>query len=217
MNLSEEIKFQQTKIPKEYYSKYIEAFESFIKGIGSSKDMIKIITPVTSKITQSVNEDVEIVGRILRYHLEMESILNEYIKYHYSDSMDIEILLNLSFYKKIALIKKVPFFEQEFEMIVEGLIELNNLRNKLAHNINFNILSFKTEKMNKIIDILKERKDLLTPTINLDEVDLLNTVRHFCFFSLGILVCFYGNANELLVKSYKQFVDDFLLGIANNN
>jgi len=216
MNILEEIKLQQSKIPEKHYNKFNKVVESFFKNIIHSKEMNNIITSSTTKITLSVNKDIEIIGKILRYHLEMESILNEYIQYHYSDSMDLEILLNLGFYKKIALIKKIPFLENELNMVVEGLIELNNLRNKLAHNSNFNILSFKSEKMNRIINILKENKKLLAPSINLDKIDILDTVRFFCLSSIGILVCFYGNGNEHIIKSYKLFVDDFLAEISDS-
>lgn len=217
MNLLDEIKYYQSKIPKEYHKKYFDAFESFFREIVKSEEIMKIVNTATYRITQSVNEDIEIIGKILRYHLEMESIMNEYIQYHYCDTMNLNILINLSFYKKTALIKNVPYFEKELKMIVDGLIELNNLRNKLAHDTNFNVMSFKAVKMNAIIDKLKEQKELLAPTINLNELNLINTVRFFCLFSVGMLFIFYGKSDEYLVNSFKQFVNDFLISIDNKS
>jgi len=210
MNIIEEFNSNMKNIPSIYLDEYIKEFGSLLASYIKSDEILEIIIPYTKRITESVNNDVEMIGKILRYHLEMESMLNDYIRYHYKDSMDIKVLLNLSFYKKIALIKKVPFFHDQFEIIFKGLKELNEIRNKLAHNIENNFSVIKTDNLDKIIEELKKKKYILAETLALEYVTLLNKVRFFCLYSYGFLLCFYGKGEESLIQRYKNFNEDFL-------
>lgn len=54
---------------------------------------------------------------------------------------------NYSFYRKISLLRSIKFkSENNIEQIISSLITLNNLRNKLAHEMNFDIYNGEFEQ-----------------------------------------------------------------------
>jgi len=96
------------------------------------------------------NSEHDILGRVLKCHLIIE---------HYIDKVNLKdqkysnfkSLNNLSFYQKIHLI---PFVTKNDELIFTGLKEINNIRNKLSHKLQFDIETIETPSINTITEKL---------------------------------------------------------------
>ena len=91
--------------------------------------------------------DLELL--ILKGHLLLEIILDSAL-----DTNEICGYKNYSFYKKIDCLKKLSVNEkQKFDLVISLLLEINSLRNKLAHEYFFKIQKGELESWaKKILD-----------------------------------------------------------------
>jgi hypothetical protein len=92
------------------------------------------------------------MGLILKCHLVLECYMTECLKTSYPQVDDIEAA-RLSFFQIYNLL---PVYLFGFPWIKRGVGELNTLRNKVAHNIDYEIKEKDLEKIHKCMDIFYE-------------------------------------------------------------
>lgn len=106
--------------------------------------MIKELEPIIEFAVWSrldSKTDVEMI--LLKGHLLIEVVMDMIF-----DRNDIKNYKNYSFYKKISLLKTVDFKdEQKKEIIISVLEIINNWRNKLAHELDFEITTQEFENL----------------------------------------------------------------------
>ena len=79
-------------------------------------------------------ENVEII--LLKGHMVIEQILNELLSLYIKEENDLE-KLNLTFSKKLELLKALEKSKGFSNRELNHLNELNRIRNKLAHKLDF--------------------------------------------------------------------------------
>jgi len=89
--------------------------------------------------------DLELI--LLKGHLMLETILESVLRNNGIHEID-----NYSFYRKISLLKQIDFDDElKKELIIYSLEEINRLRNKLAHEFDFDIANGEFEMCSNII------------------------------------------------------------------
>jgi len=96
--------------------------------------------------------DVEFIGAFLTAHLSLEKYITDYLKLRYSTlSWDDS---RLTFAQKIALIQNEPA-NPPFNEIYIRIKDFNAIRNKISHNLNYQL---DDKDKNKFIDFYKKIK-----------------------------------------------------------
>lgn len=80
-------------------------------------------------------QDVEVIGRILRSHLYIEHYMTEYLEKTNPNLGKVQDA-RLSFAQKVALLDPNDFRLGE---VIEGVKRLNAIRNRLAHRLNASV------------------------------------------------------------------------------
>jgi len=83
------------------------------------------------KSMELIEREHDLIGRILKYHLIIESYINKAINYYFDLDIESE-KVNFTFNQKLNLLKK----KGAFMIFHSSFKELNKIRNKLAHNLN---------------------------------------------------------------------------------
>jgi hypothetical protein len=89
-----------------------------------------------SELAQFHAKSEAVIGEIVRAHLIVEYYLNVCLAACYPNIFDGENELRLSFHQKVHLI---PGWCFGFPWIRSAALDLNRLRNKVAHNIHFTV------------------------------------------------------------------------------
>ena len=96
------------------------------------------------------------MGLILKCHLILEYYMAECLKASYPLMGDVEAA-RLSFHQKFQLLAKFVF---GFPWVRDGVRELNSIRNKVAHNINYEIKDSDLKQIYECMDVFyKIRKE----------------------------------------------------------
>lgn len=132
---------------------------SKIEGI---EEVIRLLEPHWDNIEEHFNtenekfkallaHDHDIIGRVLKCHLIVENYLDRYI----SDKYDMENLneARLSFYQKAILL---PSKESSAAFVKPGILRLNNIRNRFAHTLNFDIEIDDLGIINEILEVTRQ-------------------------------------------------------------
>lgn len=86
------------------------------------------------KVTTLLKREHDLIGKILKCHLIIESYINKVLKYHFELDIENE-KANFSFNQKLSLIQN----KVSFKIFFASLKELNKIRNRFAHNLNAEI------------------------------------------------------------------------------
>lgn len=134
------------------------------------------------------NENDEDIVSFIRGHLYIEALMSEIIDRAYIEPGALSEV-STTFFKKVKLIKSIGLLTNEFEDL---LININQIRNKLAHRLGFNI-SF-VMLFNLVQKAYYAGVDFSDDTIYLD--------RNECEQNYGIS----GVINELMCNTFYQLV-----------
>jgi hypothetical protein len=110
-----------------------EEFEKLDEEYNGIENFHKELNKINEEAQNAWSSDHIGIGRILCAHLYVEYYLNKYLKEKYNLSNNK--INNLTFNKKILEIDE----DDKINFIIPSLNKINNLRNKMAHNINFKI------------------------------------------------------------------------------
>ncbi|SRR6266496_1334810 len=86
------------------------------------------------RFLQLANANHDVIGRVLKAHLVVESFLNTFLSSHYGISDLPEA--KLSFFQKAKLL---PDGASSAAFVKPGILQLNAIRNKFGHNLDFEI------------------------------------------------------------------------------
>jgi len=89
------------------------------------------------EIQRKWNQNIDLIGRILRAHLFVEHYMTEYIANTNSRLGDLN-QARLSFVQKTALLDAT---NPDMADILPGIRQLNRIRNRLAHNLDVQVTS----------------------------------------------------------------------------
>jgi hypothetical protein len=123
------------------------------------------------------------LGQVLKHHLVVESYLTNYLILSYKN-LDFETA-KLSFAQKANLIS---VRDTRVAFVKPGIIELNRIRNKFAHNLKAELSLNSMDEMLKVLKIARKGKEYKDPLeviidfstvastfliVNTEEIDLL--------------------------------------------
>ncbi|AMO24688.1 hypothetical protein GCM10027034_09770 [Ramlibacter solisilvae] len=100
--------------------------------LGGHEKAWEIIDAEFAEVGRRWNQDITVIGRILRSHLFIEHYLNEHITKANPRLGSVE-KARLTFAQKIALLDST---DRRLREILPGVKLLNTIRNRLAHRLN---------------------------------------------------------------------------------
>jgi hypothetical protein len=81
------------------------------------------------------NQNIEVIGKVLRSHLVIETYLTRYLQFSNPNLGDVD-KARLSFSQKLSIIGKK---DNALLMLLPGIKRINKIRNELAHNLNLEV------------------------------------------------------------------------------
>jgi hypothetical protein len=130
------------------------------------------------------------IGRVLKCHLMIEHYLDHFLRAHY----EIEHLtdVRLSFSQKA---KMLPDKASAAAFIKPGVFNLNSVRNKLSHELNYNV---QVSDMPKIIEILKIARKNIVFNNPIEAIEAFTTVA--CTW----LIIPPANLQKLFIEAFSE-------------
>ncbi|MBN9983779.1 hypothetical protein [Rhizobium laguerreae] len=110
------------------------------------------------RFLQLAGADHDSIGRVLRAHLVVESLLNTYLP-EYFGLEDFDEL-RLSFAQKA---KMLPAAKSSASFVRPGIIQLNKVRNKFGHQLNHIVEFQEINSIMQILDIARSGAKFDTP------------------------------------------------------
>lgn len=99
------------------------------------------------------NEDQDSIAQFLKCHLLLENYVIEYLEREFSKR--IRNIYNLDFVQKI---KKLPDNRLEINLLKPAMLEVNKVRNKLAHNIGPSIQKDDLIEIQKVLSLTRTNR-----------------------------------------------------------
>jgi hypothetical protein len=132
-----------------------------MKDIDGIQDVLRVLEPHWTRIEADFNRqnerflelaaaDHDMIGRVLRAHLVIETFLGEFLMAHYG----IEDLdeLRLTFAQKAKLL---PHSKSTASFVRPGIIQLNAVRNKFGHRLNHTIESHEISAIYEVLQVAR--------------------------------------------------------------
>lgn len=113
-----------------------------VEILGGTKRASQIIDDELSAIRQRWDQDIILIGRVLRAHLFVEHYLTEYLE-KANPKLGSQAKARLSFGQKAALLNPI---DVQIVELLPGILHLNAIRNRLAHQLSITL----TQKDSKI-------------------------------------------------------------------
>lgn len=144
-----------------------DAFKGALASNKSDKDLIQWIKkslkrqakeyreiaykePLGSEFLRKIHSETDPLALVIKAHLFVESFLDEIIRKKFRNSEKILDNRDFSFYLKLEILRSKNYLD---EKIYSDISVLNNLRNKFAHNLFYDISDFDISKFYYCYDI----------------------------------------------------------------
>ncbi len=130
----------------------IEGIETVVKKLKPHWDKIdEHFKQENEKFKELLAIDHSIIGRTLKCHLIVENYLEQYL----SATYEIENIndVRLSFYQKAVLL---PSSKSSAAFVKPGILQLNRIRNKFAHTLDFRLDDHELGTINEILNIARQ-------------------------------------------------------------
>lgn len=114
---------------------FAKAISKLFELHGGKKNFFKIMDDRFKELNDLWNQETAIVGRVLKAHLIVEHYLTQYLQYQNPNIGNLN-KAKLSFFQKIELLNDNDI---SISFLKPGLIQINRIRNKLAHNLKVEI------------------------------------------------------------------------------
>lgn len=134
------------------------------------KEEMGIVEKLKNRIKTLLSKNDDLLGKMLKYHLILESYLNLALEFNLGLNVR---KANLKFFKKLELLQLNFGICKEY---YKGIRSVNKIRNKFAHNLHAKITK---EDMKNILSYTKSNRLLVTDTQE-------NYVKHIESFTLFI-------------------------------
>lgn len=131
---------QKTKVREEIVSEVVKHM------ISNKEETLKICLKFKKEIEKLFQSRHEFIGRVLKSHLIIEKHLNDYLLYYYGKNFED---LNLKFYQKLILIE---LKDNSLKFYLDGIRELNKIRNRIAHKLDTRVLLNDVTLMKKYVE-----------------------------------------------------------------
>ena len=140
-----------------------------MRDIEGIEEVLEVLAPHWSAIhadfdahnqrfLQLANADHDVIGRVLKAHLVVESFLNSFLSTHYgiSDLADVK----LSFYQKAKLL---PDGASSTAFVKPGILQLNTVRNKFGHRLDFEIQRNEVSAIYQALSVARSGAEFPSP------------------------------------------------------
>jgi hypothetical protein len=117
-------------------------------------DLKKHMESVKNEVHYAFQRDHDLLGRILKCHLILETYLDKCLKHFNKDQLSIDNT-SLRFIQKIDLLENKL---DELKTYFKGIRSLNTIRNKLAHNLHAEITLSDVQNMRIYVEVYRTRK-----------------------------------------------------------
>jgi hypothetical protein len=118
------------------------------------KSLMDRITLIKADVLAAFQKEHDDLGRVLKYHLLVESYLNKAVIYYNNNNLCID-KLRLTFANKIDLLESKM---DEHATYFKGIRELNKIRNKFAHSLSAEITLDDVRVMRPYAETLEQRR-----------------------------------------------------------
>jgi hypothetical protein len=145
-----------------------------MQPIGKVPELVDKLLPHWSRIEEHVNTennrfkallvgDHDAIGRVLRHHLVVEHYVTCFLR----EQLNLSGLedARLSFFQKASLL---PDQNENVAFVKPGILELNAVRNKLAHALNSDIQKFQVPKMTAVLEIARKGIEFPDPVAKIE-------------------------------------------------
>jgi hypothetical protein len=201
----------------EYNFNLGDILQEWNQKYNGASDMVflRVITKFTSIWEKNTDQYLDLdkkehasIGEILKSHLMVEFYLNELLKHIVGSNYITDIILETTFYKKIKALKK--FFKNDNVMthILDCIIELNTIRNKYSHNIQYIVTKNDTLRILKYLH--KEHVEIK------NEEELIKLIKEFTSTMCTIIPIYYGETNLAFICEVNKIKDKTWEEIYNN-
>jgi hypothetical protein len=128
------------------------------------------------------------IGRVLRAHLVVESFLNTFLSAHYGIS-DLKEA-KLSFFQKAKLL---PDAASSTAFVKPGILQLNAIRNKFGHNLDFEIHHKEISAINEVLAVARSATRFNSP---------VDAIEAFCPVACAFLSVPPPHLEKLFMKAF---------------
>lgn len=132
----------------------------------------------------------EPIGKILKLHLIIESYLTNFLEEFYK--LDDIGNAELTFFQKTQLI---PDIGSSATFVKNGIIELNKIRNKFAHKLDFPVDGFIVKEMEKVLAVARA---------GIVFKDNIEKIEAFTNIATAFLVLSPPHIGSLLIEAFKN-------------
>ncbi|HEV7437688.1 MAG TPA: hypothetical protein VGO22_22910 [Pseudorhizobium sp.] len=136
----------------------IEGVEEIVASLAPHLgDIEKEFHVINNRFLNLIGSDHDTLGRVLRSHLVIEHFLNDFLELHYR--IDNIGAIRLSFYQKACML---PSVGSAAAFAKPGILEVNSIRNKYAHNIGYDLNQASMEAVNEVLRLSRPEVDFDT-------------------------------------------------------
>jgi len=131
--------------------------QNIIKLYGGRENFIKDTESRIKIFNKKWSQDLDLIGKVLRSHLVLEHYLIKYIEFLNPNINSLENT-RISFAILIDLLKRDDYL---INKLIPGMIKLNQIRNRIAHNLDKVIDESDAQEFLRI-DIFREFRNALS-------------------------------------------------------
>jgi hypothetical protein len=110
------------------------------------------------RFLQLANTNHDVIGRVLKAHLIVENFLNTFLSAHYGISDLAEV--RLTFFQKARLL---PDGASSTAFVKPGIVQLNTVRNKFGHRLDFEIQQNEISAIYQVLAIARGGAEFPSP------------------------------------------------------
>jgi hypothetical protein len=151
----------------------------------------------TSKYIDMNTADTKTLGLILKHQLITEKYVNDLLEYMYPNCPYTEEILKQRFAKKIEILSNIFVKDTALMKIINGIGELNKIRNKYAHNLDYKI---------KIDDIKKISIQMNYENVYANEDEILELIGKFVSIVGSTFPLYYGETHEAFKREFDIYM-----------
>ena len=141
---------KKTKVREKIDDEIVKQLAKHI--ITNKEETLEIYLKFEKEIQKLFQSRHEFIGRVLKSHLIIEKHLNDCLLHYYGKNFED---LKLKFYQKLILI---GLNDKSLKFYLDGIKELNNIRNKIAHKLDTKILTNDIQFMKKYVGFIEGTK-----------------------------------------------------------
>lgn len=176
-----------------------------MKGIEGIEHALNVLNPYWDQIEADFNQqnerflslvaaDHNVIGRVLRAHLVIEGFLGTYLENRLGVKDVRE--LRLSFWQKAKLL---PDGHQAVSWVKPGIIQVNTVRNKFGHDLNYKIAGHEVNAVYEVLNVARKGLQFATP---------IDAIEAFAPVACAFLTVPPAHLQEKLLEAFSEVKAD---------